>query len=179
MLDLTTPCRLSDGRSQGAGYRRVEVDGSLEYAHRVAYEQAWGPIPDGLVVDHVCRNRACINPLHLEAVTNEGNILRGESPPAQNARKPVCPTCGGDYGRDGRYRRCFACRQANRKDTKRLGIGRPAEREACPKGHPYDEVNTYLVFRPDGSLKQRQCRECSRQRVRDRRRKAAQGGEAR
>ena len=45
--------------------------------HRVAYEEAVGVIPDGLVIDHLCRNRACCNPSHLEPVTQEVNIARG------------------------------------------------------------------------------------------------------
>lgn len=54
-------------------------------AHRVAYVLARGPIPDELVVDHLCRNRACCNPDHLELVTNKENVLRGIGPTAQNA----------------------------------------------------------------------------------------------
>lgn len=58
--------------------------------HRRAYEQMNGPIPAGLVIDHLCRNTLCINPTHLEAVTNKENILRGYSEPAQNKRKTHC-----------------------------------------------------------------------------------------
>ena len=59
-------------------------------AHRVAYEKAYGPIPEGLVIDHLCRNGLCVNPEHLEAVTRKENILRGEGACAQNARKTHC-----------------------------------------------------------------------------------------
>ena len=164
------------GTDNGNGYRTVTYNGRKTYLHRLSYEHFVGPLGD-LHVDHLCRNRACWNPAHLEAVTNEVNILRGESAPAKNARKKQRPTCGEEYSPDGKYRRCRSCRQRTRKDTARRGVGRPAERTHCPKGHAYDESNTYLVYRPDGSIKQRACRECSRERCRARR-AAAKGGDA-
>jgi len=58
--------------------------------HRIAYEFALGPIPDGLTLDHLCRNTICCNPAHLEPVTLRVNTLRGTSPIADNARKTHC-----------------------------------------------------------------------------------------
>lgn len=58
--------------------------------HRAAYELANGPIPDGMQIDHLCRNRLCCNPDHLEAVTREENIARGNAPHMVNARKTHC-----------------------------------------------------------------------------------------
>lgn len=100
--------------------------GSAEtYAHRWAYVALVGPIPEGLQLDHLCRNRACCNPAHLEPVTRKENILRGESPIAQNKRKMVCknghPLVPGNLtNRSNGVRQCATChRAANRRSAER------------------------------------------------------------
>lgn len=75
-----------------AGYGQIWALGKVHYTHRLAYELLIGPIPDGLELDHGCRNVACWNPYHLEPVTHEVNILRGESPYARKPGKPIVNT---------------------------------------------------------------------------------------
>jgi hypothetical protein len=106
-------CWFWEGSTHAAGYGCY----GARLAHRLSYEAFIGPIPDGLTLDHLCRNRRCVNPRHLEPVTIAENVLRGESLPARNARKTH-----------------------------------------CPKGHPYDESNTYISPRTGW----RQCRACQR-----------------
>lgn len=59
-----------------SGYGQVWAEGRLDYSHRFVYETLVGPIPDGLAIDHLCQNRGCCNPDHLEAVTTDQNNLR-------------------------------------------------------------------------------------------------------
>ena len=74
-----------------SGYGTFWIDGGMQYAHRLSYEWTIGPIPPGLQLDHLCRVRECVNPSHLEPVTNRENILRGFGFAALNARKTHRP----------------------------------------------------------------------------------------
>lgn len=91
-------CGVVNGHS---GYGQVNWRGYTAHkVHRATYELLVGPIPDGLTIDHLCFNRMCCNPAHLEPVTNRENILRGNNLCAKNARKSACPK-GHNYEQYG------------------------------------------------------------------------------
>lgn len=102
------------------GYGRIWVDGAGRPAHRVSYELAKGPIPEGLVIDHLCRNPGCVNPDHLEPVTQAENNRRGIGITSVNLRKTHCihghafDAENTMVDADG-HRRCRACHRAYRE----------------------------------------------------------------
>lgn len=76
-VEKTPTCWLWLGSLEGGGYGQFSIKGKLKKCHRLAYEMLVGRIPEGLVTDHLCRVRNCVNPEHLEIVTPKENTLRG------------------------------------------------------------------------------------------------------
>lgn len=116
-------CWMWTAATNGNGYGKfMAADGRQVYAHRFAYEQAYGPIPEGLVIDHLCRNHGCVNPAHLDAVTHRQNLLRGEGPTAQKAAQRHCVnghefTLANTYRRpDNGVRACLLCRRHSARE---------------------------------------------------------------
>lgn len=95
------------------GYGRIKVGNRSFQAHRYVYESEKGPIPDGMDLDHLCRNRGCVNPSHLEPVTNRTNVLRGVGISAKNASKEYCrhghPLVGTNVRHYKGHRICRTC----------------------------------------------------------------------
>lgn len=114
------------GAAKTGGYGVVQWNGRIRRAHRVVYELLRGPISDGLETDHLCRNRACVNPDHIEPVPQKVNNARSESASAKHARQTH-----------------------------------------CKRGHPFSSDNTYIAKRERGK-QERFCRECCRERDRQR-----------
>lgn len=98
-----------------SGYGRFRAD-RMVTAHRYSYERTYGPIPAGLQIDHLCKNTLCVNPEHLEAVTQYENNMRSTSPAALHAKKTHCPK-GHSFEEWGRVnsRGSRECRKCNRE----------------------------------------------------------------
>lgn len=106
------------GAIQSSGYGSVGYAGKIALTHRLAYEMLVGAIPNGLHIDHLCRNRPCCNPAHLEAVTQKVNTLRGVGFAAVNVVKTHCKN-GHQYVEANTYvdkrgsRSCRTCRKGS------------------------------------------------------------------
>ncbi len=127
------------------GYGRARRRGRTVLAHRASYEMHVGPIPSGMVLDHICHNqdascpggsaclhRRCVNPDHLEPVTQRENLFRSEKTPARiNAEKTTCPH-GHPYDAANTYRRRSGARDCRRcaKHGRRPSVVSPTRTHA-------------------------------------------------
>lgn len=135
-VDIKSPeeCWFRDCAIGPTGYSRWFFKGKVSDSHRAAYELYVGEIPPLFQIDHLCRVRACVNPYHLDAVTQRTNLLRGFGASGKNARKTHCPRghpLEGDnlklrYKSGGRiWRECRMCDNA-RQRRRRKELARKA-----------------------------------------------------
>lgn len=141
-VEKSEGCWLWIAATNDHGYGYISIDGRMVRAHVFAYEQEFGPVPDGMVLDHTCHtsdvsceggrscvHRRCVRPSHLTPTTNRQNVLSGKTLAGDNARKTE-----------------------------------------CSKGHPFNDENTYVA--PDGSRKCRMCRRATSAKYRDKKQAA-------
>lgn len=143
-VDTTGDCWTWQSSKSAKGYGEFFLNHNKVrrkiYAHRFAYELLAGPIPDGLHLDHLCRNPSCVRPSHLEPVTLQENTARGQNFTALNAAKTHCPQ-GHPYDEvNTEYwqneRRCIACRRVRNRERMRRTRAEARAAHAAATGKP-------------------------------------------
>lgn len=104
-------------RTLDEGYGSYNLNGVKHKAHRYAYEAVVGPIPDGLFLDHLCRVRNCVNPMHLEPVTHKVNMERGLTATKTRCKYGHDFTEANTYLYEGR-RYCRTCARRRQQEFK-------------------------------------------------------------
>jgi len=119
-------CWIWNGNKNDFGYGRYYFNGCVKYAHRFAYEMTIGPIPERLVIDHLCRNRLCVNPHHLELVDIATNVLRGDTIASHRKAQTHCarghPLSDNNLRIYRGKRYCKECQRINKNINKHRAI---------------------------------------------------------
>lgn len=124
-VHMTSACWVWTAADNGNGYGVFWTGERNTYAHRFSYEAMVAPIPAGLQIDHLCRNRACVRPEHLEPVTCRENLLRGDTRTAREAAQTHCIrghgfTVANTYRYPGTGKReCRTCNRDRQKARRR------------------------------------------------------------
>lgn len=153
------------GTISKTGYGVMSINNKSTKAHRASYEVLFGEIPERLVIDHLCRNKICVNPWHLEPVTIAENNRRAAP---FRKEKTHCPS-GHEYTPENtsyyyskrynkRYKSCKTCESTKKRNKRNPKGNLPfAERTHCKEGHEFTEENTYITTKGN-----RACRICLR-----------------
>jgi hypothetical protein len=129
-LKPDTGCWMWQGADNGKGYGQIWMNGRMRRVHRIAYLLTFGPLPADKQIDHLCRERACLNPEHMQVVSNRENVARGNGPGALAARTNRCKN-GHEFTPENTYhythsqskgggpgRRCNTCHAATNRAYK-------------------------------------------------------------
>lgn len=156
-FSMREDCWIWSGSLEASGYGIIGIDGTSTRTHLFSLEMSGRKLLPSRTRDHLCRIRPCCNPAHLEQVTAQANVLRGEGVASANVKKEFCPQGHRLEGEnlltekvgDGRERRrCRTCRNLNAADRYAVSREGKADRrrsdEACRNGHPRTEETTVI-----------------------------------
>lgn len=138
-IDASTGCWNWTAATSSHGYSNFWNGAAYESGHKFSYRHHKGEVPKGLHIDHLCRNRVCVNPDHLEAVTQRVNTLRGDTVARHNSVKTHCPR-GHEYNETNTHidrtgaRHCRPCGKRRRAERVAKGLvpGRKKKEQRGP-----------------------------------------------
>lgn len=164
---FTTHCWIWTSSVRPNGYSQFRYSKAKNgYGHIFAYEHFIGPVPPATTLDHLCRNRACVNPYHLEAVPHQTNVLRGEGEAAKNARKTHCkrghPLSGDNVYVNAKTKRRI-CRTCQKEATKAWRDKHPEEHAAYHREY----VRKWRAEHPEAYERQRESQREYNRRLRE------------